>query len=126
MYEIIKSVISRGDYNLADVLLKINTLWAENKINSNQRDELVELAQNGAKVENNVDVFAKLNELEQRIQALEGKTEDEVDIEEYVGGKWYRAGDKVLENGIAYECIAPEGAVCVWSPSQYPQYWRKI
>lgn len=126
MYNIIKNVISRGNYNLSDILLKINTIWAENKITLSQRDELNELAQDGAKAEYDIDIFGKLIELEERIKILEGNTEDESDIEEYIAGKWYREGDRVLEKGIAYECVAPIGSVCVWSPSQYPQYWRKI
>ena len=38
----------------------------------------------------------------------------------------YKNGDKVMFNGNVYECIAPEGVACVWSPSEYPAYWEEL
>lgn len=43
--------------------------------------------------------------------------------DEYVVGKWYYRGDKILFNGSSFTCIAPKGVVCVWSPLDYPLYW---
>lgn len=126
---ILKNVINRKAYNLTEMLNKIDTLWSENKISDAERDELIALARNNATSEHSVDVTAKLVELEQRIKALEegnADTPTAETIEEYVVGKWYYRGDKVLFNGKEYECIAPEGAVCTWSPSEYPAYWRQI
>lgn len=59
--------------------------------------------------------------LEERVLALE-KT---VTVEPFVAGKWYYRGDKVSFEGATYTCVAPEGAVCVWSPGDYPVYWEK-
>ena len=25
-----------------------------------------------------------------------------------------------------YDCIAPEGVVCTWSPAEYPTYWQEV
>lgn len=128
MYNIIKNVITRGEYDLSSLVSKIDKLWAEDKITDEQRDELLESARAGAKQEHSVDVFAKLAELEARIRTLEeGETDEETPTEtitEYVVGKWYYRGDKVTFSGNTYICIAPEGAVCTWSPADYPTYWE--
>lgn len=128
MYNIIKQVIGRKAYNLATILSKIDTLWSEDKISDAEREELIALARNNATSAHSVDMVAKLAELEQRIKVLEEGTADTPteDIEEYVVGKWYYRGNKILFNGKAYECIAPEGVVCTWSPVEYPVYWKQI
>ena len=129
MYNILKNVISRKAYSLTDMLNKIDTLWTEDKISDAERDELISLARDNATSEHSVDVMAKLVELEQRIKAHEeGETDTPTaeTIEEYVVGKWYYRGNKVLFNGKVYECTAPEGVVCTWSPVEYPAYWKQI
>ena len=128
MYNILKNVIGRKAYNFTDMLNKIDTLWSENKLSDAEREELITLAQNNASVEHSVDLVAKIVELEERIKSLEeGKPADPAEtIEEYVAGKWYYGGDKVKHNGKVYECTAPIGTVCTWSPSEYPAYWIPI
>ena len=55
------------------------------------------------------------------------KTEEPTEsYEEYTVGKWYYNGNKVSFDGKNYNCIAPEGVVCVWSPTEYPAYWEEI
>lgn len=56
----------------------------------------------------------------------EEPTEPTEEYPAYVPGKWYYNGDSCSENGKNYTCIAPEGQVCVWSPSQYPAYWEEV
>lgn len=130
MYTILKSVIDRGEYNLSSIISKVDKLWAEDKITDEQRDELVNLARAGAKAEHSIDVMAKLVDLESRVRILEegkaneGTTEGIPETEEYTIGKWYYGGNRVTFNGNTYICIAPEGAVCTWSPSEYPAYWE--
>lgn len=130
MYNILKNVIGRKAYNFTDMLTKIDTLWSEDKLSDAEREELVALAQSNASVENSVDMVAKLVELETRIKALEeGKVENSntaETIEDYTVGKWYYRGNKVTFNGEVYECIAPEGVVCVWSPVEYSTFWRMV
>ena len=58
--------------------------------------------------------------LEERLCALERA----VKVAEYASGTWYHRGDKVLFDETVYTCVAPEGVVCVWSPAEYPQYWK--
>lgn len=139
MYGVIKNVINSKRYDLADILKKLDTLWVQGTITEEQRTELVLLAQNNAKVENSVDLLKMYIELDKRVTALEkanAPVEDdsvsgEEDVEvvtypEFEVGKWYYAGDKISFNGSNYVCIAPDGAVCVWSPADYPAYWEEL
>lgn len=130
MYKILKGVIDRGEYNLSSIISKADKLWTEDKITDEQRDELITSARANAKTEHSIDVMAKLIDLESRVRILEegkvneGTTEDIPKTEEYTIGKWYYRGDRVTFNSNTYICIAPEGVVCTWSPSEYPAYWE--
>lgn len=130
MYNAIKSVLAQGDYNLKDMLDKIDLLWAKNKLTNEEYEELVALARGGAKTEHSVDVFAKLEEMDKRISALEkGETGEEtptVEYPEYEVGKWYYKNAVCSLEGKNYICIVPEGVVCVWSPAEYPAYWEEV
>lgn len=44
----------------------------------------------------------------------------------YVAGTYYYRGDKVTFAGAVYSCKAPDGVVCVWSPTEYPVYWEVL
>ena len=52
MYNIIKDVIEKGNYELVDILNKINKLWVENNLTEEERDELVNLARSNAVPDN--------------------------------------------------------------------------
>lgn len=125
MFEIIKNVIKEGRYDLAELLLKIETLWVQGSLTDEQKTELVQQAQENADFGNSLDIIAKIEELDARVRALEGGETGE-EISEYIPGKWYYNGDKVTFNGKNYVCIAPGGQVCTWSPSEYPTYWDEI
>jgi len=142
MYTITKYVIESGNYELSDMLKKLDTLWVQGSITDAEHEELMALAREKANVQNSMDVIAKLEELDKRVKALEdaktnsGTSDSEEETEnieptaltypEYTAGKWYYAGDKVTFDGKVYECIAPEGVVCVWSPSEYAAYWKEV
>lgn len=129
MYDIIKRVIQSGGYKLSKVLDKIDLGWVDGSLTDEQRQELRQLAQNGASVSGEVDVLKYLKDLDRRVSAIEAGQAPESDREEYppfVDGKWYYAGDKCSENGKNYICTAPAGDVCVWSPSTYPAYWEEV
>ena len=131
MYEIIKSVIQSGRYELTDILTKIDTLWVQSSLTDDERTELIALAREGADVSQAVDVLEKLADLDKRVAELEraGATDPEPGEEylEYIPGKWYYKDDKITyNNGSKYICTAPEGVVCVWSPEEYPAYWQLV
>ena len=128
MYEVIKKVIESKRYELSDILKKIDTLWVQGSITDEQKGNLVQLSREYADVHVSIDVMAKLEELDRRITALENGNvntpAEEESVADYVPGKYYYNGDKVSHNGATYVCTAPEGVVCVWSPSEYPAYWE--
>lgn len=117
-------------FDLSTMLQRINTYHVLGALTDEDRNELEAMARQKADPFGGLNVAAKLLELEERIRQLEQqKAEDSGNdasesAAEYVAGKWYYKGDKVLHNGIVYVCVAPEGIVCVWSPSDYPAYWE--
>lgn len=128
MYEIIKSVIQSGRYELTDMLKKIDTLWVQGSLTDGQHAELVSIAREGADTTQEVNVLEKLSDLDRRVEALESasaESEPEEEYPEYVAGKWYYKDDKITHSGKRYICIAPDGVVCVWSPEEYPAYWQE-
>lgn len=127
MYDVIRDVINSRRYVLADMLHKIDTLWAQGDLDDEQRTELIALARDKADMAQEVNVLARLEELEQRVRALEdGSTEPGEAYPDYVVGKWYYSGDKITFEGVKYKCIAPDGAVCTWAPKEYPAYWELV
>lgn len=129
MYDIFKQVITTGLFELTDMLKKIDIQWIHGAITEEERTELVALAQKHANVQNSIDVLKKLEELDKRVKALENAEVIKPDTEEYPEyevGKWYYTGNKVMFEQKHYECIAPEGVVCTWSPAEYPAYWKLI
>lgn len=131
MHKIIEKVIESKNFELSDMLKKIDTLWVQGSIDDTVRKSLSDKARNNANVQSSIDVFAKLVDLEKRIEALELKNaditeEDTQTYEEYVAGKWYYNGNKISFDGKNYVCIAPDGATCVWNPAEYPAYWEEL
>lgn len=131
MQKIIEKVIESKNYELSDMLKKIDILWVQGFIDEDARTMLYDKARNNADVQNSLDILSKLEELDRRVKALEeAKTETEEPTEttypEFVVGKWYYNGDKISFEGKNYECIAPENVACVWSPADYPTYWEEV
>ena len=148
MYSILKQVIEEQGYVLSEMLERINTFSARGKITVDEQEELIELARANARAEDEVDLYAKVVELEQLVKVLQEEVEllkqageepvepeeptdpetpeEPVLYPEFVAGKWYYAGDVCSENGENFVCVAPGKQVCTWSPSQYPAYWEKV
>lgn len=133
MQNIIEKVINSKNYELSDMLKKIDTLWVQGSIDDAARKSLSDKARNNANVQKSMDILAKVEEMDRRIKALEDAKASEETPEDgtmsypqYQAGKWYYSGDIVTFEGSAYTCIAPDGTVCVWSPSEYPSYWEEL
>lgn len=127
MFEIIKNVISEKQFELSDILKKINTVWVQGGISDEEKTELVGMARSNADTGGSIDITAKLEELDRRVRALEGGgSEPSEEYPDYTAGKWYYGGGKVSFEGKNYVCTAPEGQVCTWSPTEYPAYWEEI
>ena len=71
VFEIYKTVISTGEYRISDMEERIETVYAQGKITAEQRAELLSLASDHAKDTLQIDVVAKLADLESRISVLE-------------------------------------------------------
>lgn len=135
MYEVTKNVIQSGNYELNDILTKIDTLWMQGSLTDAERMELVNMARTKADPSHSfAPLQAQIDALAERVAKLEGKYEPtEPDTEEYPeyvqptgSHDAYKAGDKVTFNGKRYICIAPEGIAVVWSPDVYPAYWEEV
>ena len=71
----VKTVIEGGSYVLEQLEDRIDQLWVEGKLTDGQRAELKRLAAEGARDEMQIDVVAKLADLEQRVYNLEHPTD---------------------------------------------------
>lgn len=71
MKEFIESIISSGDYVLEDLEHKIKKLYVYGDLTEAEADELLTKAANGVNNSAQVDVYAKLVDLEHRVVALE-------------------------------------------------------
>jgi hypothetical protein len=73
VFELYKNVISTGNYVVSDMEQRIETVYAAGKITAEQRTELLNLTAENAKDAVQIDVAAKLADLESRIAKLEAK-----------------------------------------------------
>lgn len=139
MYEIFKNILNGKDYELVDILNKIDEYYVKSKISKEQKEELEDEARQNANPENSyAPIEKRLEALESRMDILETKlanvgtgseepTEPTEEYPEYVqptgSHDAYKVGDKITYNGKKYECIY-DG--CVWTPDDYPQGWKEV
>lgn len=138
MYEIIKSVIQSKDYELREMLYKINKMYIESAITETEKTELDELARQNAVADNSYaplkvqieDIYSKLAQITSRLEALENIEEPSEPVDEYQEYKQptgahdaYHVGDKIIYNGKKYICKLDN---CVWSPDEYPSAWEEV
>ena len=132
MYESIKNVINSGDYELGEILHKINRMYMESAITEAEKTELDNLAREKAKPEKSYDMQKQIDELFERVEKLEKlhETEEPTEPEEYPEYKApsgahdaYNTGDKITFKGKKYVCTMNN---CVWSPEVYPQGWEEV
>lgn len=146
MYDIIKDLINNKNYQLVDMIAKINKLWLEYQLTDEQRDELIELANANINIDNEkpelqnqIDTLSDYikNTLEPRIKALEeGQAVEPPPEEEYpawvaydgVVNMGYDYGDKVSHNGFNWINML-QGMKNIWEPGASgidERYWKKI
>lgn len=143
MKSIIENVIKTGEYELNDILKKIDTIWVKRSLTDDDRSSLIALAQERARPENTyaplqqqIDNLAKeLSSLADRVALIEEGAPQEPP---QPGEEWpefkqpqgahdaYYNGDKITFNGVRYVCTVPQGIACVWSPAVYPAYWEAV
>lgn len=137
MYEVTKNVILSGNYELNDILAKIDTLWLQGSLTDAERMNLIEMARSKADPAHSfAPLQAQIDALAERVYALEKAqkpADPEAPVDEYPeyvqptgAHDAYHNGDKVTFGGKHYVCIAPEGVAVVWSPDTYPAYWSEV
>ena len=73
MKDFIKSIISTGNYKLAEMEERIEKMYLMGKITAEDMAELLDLAAENANDNQQIDIAAILADLEQRVSALESK-----------------------------------------------------
>ena len=145
MFDNIKNLIKTKDFELKDILEKINIVWLKNMLTKQQMEELERLARENAVAENSYaplqgqidNTNARIDKLEARIEDLENKETGEVtepeepaETDEYPefvqpagAHDAYKIGDKITYNGKKYICKLDN---CVWAPDVYPAGWEEV
>ena len=67
MYNIIKNVVQAGNFELSDILKKIDVVWLKGDISDEQRSELIALAQEKATPQNSLNLIKKIEELKEAV-----------------------------------------------------------
>ena len=143
MYGVMKMIIEHGEYELKEMVKRIDALYAKGRISMEEMDELKEMARENAKAENSYvplqkqvnKAFELIDALAQRVVALEGNSGSSGGGGDTAGGEWpdyeqptgahdtYAKGDKIRFNGKVYESVIDNNA---YSPSAYPAGWKEI
>lgn len=132
MYEIFKNILNGKDYELVDILNKIDEYYIKSKLSKEEKEELEDEARQNAIPENSyADLQTQIDKLAERISVLEAKINDDGEsTEEYPefvqpsgAHDAYHVGDKITYNGKHYECIYNG---CVWTPDAYPAGWKLV
>ena len=79
-FNTIKDYILTGSYNYSNLEYRLDVLFVEDKITQEERDQLLTLAGENARDSEQIDVVAKLKELEDRIYSLEHPVEPDYPI----------------------------------------------
>ena len=140
MKSIFEKVIQRGSYDLNGLLKRIDEYHVEGKLTDEERAHLIAAARGDARPQLELaaevqQLWAAVGELRAELAAIKagGGVQDgvdELDIPEYTeptgAHDAYYAGAVVRWQGQVYECVAPEGVACVWSPEVMPGYWAEV
>ena len=138
MYELIKSIILAGGYKLEDIQHKAQKMYVLGAINESQMDELFALASAGVSTDaERPDTLAmfqamsqRIDALEERLAALEGKEPEADEYEEWkpwdgVSNK-YQLGAIVTHNGKLWESTF--NGQNVWEPGAVgtEALWKEV
>lgn len=133
MKSIFESVIRKGGYDLNRILQRIDEYHIEGKLTDEERLHLIQSARGdaapGLDVASEVQqLWAAVNELRATVDALAGLESgapgDPAFVQPTGAHDAYYKGARVTYGGKTYECIAPDGVACVWSPDVMPDYWQ--
>lgn len=130
-YELISSL----QYDLEDVLHRIDVMYAAGRLTDDERTALYALARENAKAEYDYAaeieaIWAAIRELQASVGGSSGGSSGEADewppYRQPTGAHdAYFAGDKITYNEKHYTCIMPDGVACIWPPDVYPAGWEE-
>ena len=142
MYDEITKIISGGSYELADLLHRIDVLYADARLTEDERAQLAEAARERADptaayapLEQRVAALeAWRTEAEARMAALEGEPEEPGPADEYPAwhkptcaeDAYYTGMGMTYTDGRRYVCVAPDGYGVTYGPDVLPGMWRAV
>ena len=154
MFKTFENVIKNIDFDLRDMLDKIDEKYIENRLTKEEKLQLEEMARASAKAVNSYEdiqkrideVSEKLDLLEETVNANAKGTSALKDAIEKLGGSITEPTPEPVEEYPEY--VQPTGAHdaykigdkitfqgnkyeclmdnCVWSPIEYPNAWKKV
>lgn len=134
-------VISGGDFDLNDILAKVDMFCANGRLTIAEHDELIAKAREAATPSGSFgDIETRMTNLETEVRAIKewianlegsgselGGSTTETTVPEFKQPTSaidiYNTGDRVMYNGKMYESTIDNNA---WSPDAYPQGWQEI
>ena len=145
MYDIIKNIIENGTFRVSDLTNKIDTLWAESKLNDEERNQLVQMMTDHLNPDSEA---PELKDLYERLEARVTTLEEEVKKlkgEEPGGGEegtvtvpawepWDGISNKyqygaVVTHNTKYFLDVLQGMQNTWEPESAgvdERYWKEI
>lgn len=112
MYNSVLIVIQSGEYNLSDLIKKIDTLWLKSYLTDDERESLTKLAIEKANPDAGLPSFSeRMAALEKRVSKLEGNLSSGGDSGSSDWPEWvrptgahnaYAKGSQVTHNGERY------------------------
>lgn len=154
MFNIFKNVIETSDFDLRDILNKIEESYIKSSLSKEEKTQLEEMARKHAKPENSyADVQKQIDDLAQKIEELQvtinanaqGMSAIKEAVEQ-LGGVITPPAEQPTEEYPEYK--QPTGAHnaykigdkitykekhyecifngCVWTPDDYPQGWKEV
>lgn len=154
MFEIFKNVIKNGEFDLRDMLYKIEESYIKSDISKEEKENLEEMSRKNAKPENSyASLQTQIDNLNSKFDLLKKTVEENAkgmtavkEAVEELGGSIDEPTPEPVEEYPEY--VQPTGAHdaykigdkitfqgnkyeclmdnCVWSPIEYPNAWKKV
>ena len=133
-------LIGGRQYDLEDVLHRIDVMYAAGRLTDGEREELYAYAREHAKSQYDYSaeiesLWTAVRDIRDRLTALEGESTEEPEepTDEWPEFKQpagahdaYYTGDKITYKGKRYVCVMPENVACTYSPDVYPAGWQEV
>ena len=145
MYQIVKTLIESGGFDLTDMCNRIEVLFARGQLTEEESAELIDMAREHVEMAVAYpELSARVTELEvwrrdveARLKALEGTEEPDPDPDpedEYPAwhtptgahDAYYKDDKMTYTDGKKYVCIAPDGYGVTYGPDVLPGMWKVV